>query len=94
MRNEYRIFLIERSERQYRVVDLGIDGKGKCTIRGILSKVTSGDMLTKQALTKFIIYKKFVVLKLLLKLLTAGIEALVVPRNNFLYVWVKKAYCL
>jgi hypothetical protein len=50
-----------------------------------IQKVTSGELLTKQAMRKkCIIYKKCVLVKLLLIVVTAGIEALVVLGNKFL----------
>jgi hypothetical protein len=57
-----------------------------------IQKVTSGELLTKQAMrTNFIIYKKnMYVLKLHLNIVTAGIESLVISGNNFLYAFVKE----
>jgi hypothetical protein len=42
---------------------------------------------------KIIIYKKYI-LKLLLNIVTAGIEALVALGNKFLYACVKEVCCM
>jgi hypothetical protein len=57
----------------------------QCITRAI-RKVTSSELLTKQAVRKNVLYRKNTyILKLLLNLFTAGIEALVISRNKFLY---------
>jgi hypothetical protein len=57
-------------------------------------KVTFSELLTNQAMRKKIIYKLYTknmsVLKLLLTIVTAGIEALVVPGNKCLYACVNE----
>jgi hypothetical protein len=53
-------------------------------------KVTSSELLTEQALRKNVLYtKNTYISKLLLNVLTAGIEALVVSGNKFLYAYIK-----
>jgi hypothetical protein len=53
-------------------------------------KVNFGELLTKQALRKNVLYTKSTyILKLLLKAVTAGIEALV-SGDKFLYACVKR----
>jgi hypothetical protein len=66
-----------------------------CYTRAI-RKVTSGELLAKQAMKrKLIIYKKSkYILKLLLNVVTAGIEALAIFGNKFLYACVKVVCCL
>jgi hypothetical protein len=57
-----------------------------------IQNVTSGELLTKHAMRKeIILYKKNTyILKLLLNVVTAGIEALVISGNKFLYANVKE----
>jgi hypothetical protein len=57
-----------------------------------IRKVTSGELLKKQAMQKniYIYTKNTYILKLLLNVVAAGIEALVVSRNTLLYVCVKE----
>jgi hypothetical protein len=58
--------------------------------RRAIRKVTSGEMLTKQAMRKtFLLYTKKCILKILLNVVTAGTEALV-SCNKFLYAPVKE----
>jgi hypothetical protein len=58
-------------------------------------KVTSGELLTKQTMRKKRLYTKNVyVLKLFLNIVTARIEALLIPRNKFLCACVKEGYLL
>jgi hypothetical protein len=58
-------------------------------------KVTSGELLTKQAMRKKILYtKNMYILKLLLNVITTGIEAPVMSGYKFLYACVKKVCCL
>jgi hypothetical protein len=55
-----------------------------------IRKVTSGELLTKQAMRKnVIIYRNMYILKLLLNVVTAGIDALV-SENKVLYACVKE----
>jgi hypothetical protein len=58
----------------------------------IIWKVTSGDLLAKQTVRrkKIIVYKKMYIYKLLINVVTTGIEALVVSGNKFLYACVKE----
>jgi hypothetical protein len=55
-----------------------------------------GKLLTKQATRKkkLLYTKNMYILKLLLNVVTAGIEAFVVLGNNFLYASVKEVSCL
>jgi hypothetical protein len=54
-----------------------------------------GELLTKQAMRKKLLYtKNMYILKLLLSIVTAGIEALVMPANKILYACVKEICCL
>jgi hypothetical protein len=56
-----------------------------------IQKVTSGKLLTKQAIRKKVLYtKNMYILKLLLNIVTATIEALVVSGNKSLYACVKE----
>jgi hypothetical protein len=56
-----------------------------------IRKVTSGELLSKQAMRKKLLYtKNTYIRKLLLNIVTAGIEALVVLGNEFLYACVKE----
>jgi hypothetical protein len=56
-----------------------------------IRKVTDGELLTKQGMRKNLIYKRNTyILKLLRNTVTAGIEALVLSRNNFIYVCDKE----
>jgi hypothetical protein len=57
-----------------------------------IRKVTSSELLTKQALKKknLLDTKNVYILKLLLNIVTSGIEALVVSGNKFLYTCVKE----
>jgi hypothetical protein len=58
-----------------------------------IQKVTSSELLRKHAIgeNKFYYIPKYTyILKLLLNIVTAGIEALVVSGNKFLYVCVKE----
>jgi hypothetical protein len=58
-------------------------------------KVTSGELLTKQAMRKKILYAKNMhILKLLLYIVTARIEVLAVSGNKILYACVKEVCCL
>jgi hypothetical protein len=51
-----------------------------------IRKVTSGELLTKQATRKKLLYIKITyILKLLLNVVTAGIEILVVSENKYMY---------
>jgi hypothetical protein len=51
-----------------------------------MRKVTSGEMLTKQATSKKLLYtNNTYILKLLLNVVTAGIETLFILGNKFLY---------
>jgi hypothetical protein len=60
-----------------------------------IQKVTSGSLLTKQAMRKKLLStKNTYILKLFLNVVTAGIEAPVVWRNKFLYASVKEVYSL
>jgi hypothetical protein len=56
-----------------------------------IRKVTSGDQLTKQAMRN---KNNTYILKLLLNVVTAGIETLIITGNKFLYVCVKEICCL
>jgi hypothetical protein len=57
-----------------------------------IHKVTSSELLTKQAMRKmFIICKNMYILKLLLRFVTVGIDALVISGNKFWYTCVKEA---
>jgi hypothetical protein len=54
-------------------------------------KVTFIEMLTKQAMRKTILYtKNTYILKLVLNVVTTGIEALVLSGNKFMYACVKE----
>jgi hypothetical protein len=53
-------------------------------------KVTSSELLTKQAVRKKLYTKYAYILKLLLNVVTAGIEELVISGNKFLYACVKE----
>jgi hypothetical protein len=56
-----------------------------------IRKVTSSEQLTKQATTKkYYIQKTMYIPKLLLNVVTAGIEALVISGKKFLYACVKE----
>jgi hypothetical protein len=57
-----------------------------------IQKVTSGDLLTKQAMRKknVLCTKNTYMLKGLLSIVTTGIQALVILGNNFLYACVKE----
>jgi hypothetical protein len=56
-----------------------------------IRKVTSGELLTKQATKKMLLYtKNMYILKLPLNSITAGIEAFVISGNKFLYGCVKE----
>jgi hypothetical protein len=57
-----------------------------------IQKVTSGELIRKQAMRKKILLytKNMYILKLLLNLVTAGIEALIILGNEFLYACVKE----
>jgi hypothetical protein len=59
-------------------------------------KVTSGELLTKQATRIFFYYiqKTQYIFKLLLFMVTARIEALAISGNMFLYARVKEVCCL
>jgi hypothetical protein len=59
-------------------------------------KVTSGELLMKQAMRKKILLytTNMYILKLPLNIVTAGIEALVVTGSKFLYACVKEVCCL
>jgi hypothetical protein len=61
-----------------------------------IRKVTSGDLLTKQAMRSkcYYVQKNTYIFKLLLYIVTAGIEALVISGNTFLYAFVKEACVL
>jgi hypothetical protein len=64
-----------------------------------IRKVTSSDLLTKQAMEKkknnlYYIQKNMYILALLLSVVTARIEAVVVCGNKFLYGCVKEVCCL
>jgi hypothetical protein len=55
-----------------------------------IQKVTSGELLTKQAMRKYLLYmKNAYILKLLLNVVTTRIEALV-SGNKFLYAYAKE----
>jgi hypothetical protein len=56
--------------------------------KGIIQKVTSGELLTKQAIKKNYYIKNMYILKLLLDVVTARIGTLVIG-NKFLYSCVK-----
>jgi hypothetical protein len=58
-------------------------------------KINSGELLTKQAMRKTILLyiKNKYILKLLLNVVTSGIEGLV-SENKFLYACVKEVYSL
>jgi hypothetical protein len=59
-----------------------------------IRKVTSCELLTKQTMrTKFIIYKNTYILKLLLNVVTAGIEVLV-SGNKICMPVSREVYCL
>jgi hypothetical protein len=69
---------------------LGTVTSNSCYYMRAIRKVTSGELLTKQAMRKnFIIYKKYYILKLFLIVVTARIESLVLG-NEFLYACVKE----
>jgi hypothetical protein len=56
-----------------------------------IRKVDSGELLTKQAMRKKVLHTKITyILKLLLSLVTARIEAVVVSGNKFLYAYIKE----
>jgi hypothetical protein len=55
-----------------------------------IQKITSGEQLKKQAMRKILHKKNTYILKLLLNIVTAGIEALAVSGNKFLYACVKE----
>jgi hypothetical protein len=55
-----------------------------------IRKVTSGELLTRQAMRKTLYAKNTYIHKLLLNIVTAGTEA-VVSGNTFLYACVKEA---
>jgi hypothetical protein len=58
-------------------------------------KVTSSELLTKQAMRKKLLYiKNTYILKLLLNKVTAEMEALVALGNKFLYACVKEVCCM
>jgi hypothetical protein len=52
----------------------------KCT--GVIRKVTSGGLLTKQAKRKTLYTKNTYIIKFLLNVVTAGIETFVLMRNK------------
>jgi hypothetical protein len=57
-----------------------------------IQKVTSGELLTKHAMRIFFYYTQKIhtyIHKLLLNVVTAGIEAPVILENRFLYAYVK-----
>jgi hypothetical protein len=58
-----------------------------------IRKVTSGELLTKQAMRKKIYAKNLYILKLLLNRVATGLEALVLG-NMFLYACDKEICCL
>jgi hypothetical protein len=54
-------------------------------------KITSSELLTKQAMRKKLLYTKYTyILEVLLNVVTAGIEALVILGNKFMYAYVKE----
>jgi hypothetical protein len=55
-----------------------------------IRKATSSEPLTKQAMRKRNHYIQKYILKLLLNVVTTGIEALVISGSNFLYACVKE----
>jgi hypothetical protein len=60
-----------------------------------IQKVTSSELLTEQAMRKTSLYAKSAyILKLLLNIVTARIEALVISVNMFLCACVKEVCCL
>jgi hypothetical protein len=66
-------------------------------IRRLFRKVTSGELLTKEAMRKRILYTKNTyirVLKILLNVVTDGTELPVVSGNKFLYTCAKQVYRL
>jgi hypothetical protein len=59
-----------------------------------IRKVSSGELLTKQAMRKELLYiKNTYILKLLLNVVTIGSELLVESGNKFLYACVKEVCC-
>jgi hypothetical protein len=58
----------------------------------VIWKVSSGELLTKEErrIKIYYIQKNMYIIKLLLNVVTAGIEALVVSGNKFLYARVKE----
>jgi hypothetical protein len=57
----------------------------------VIHKVTSSELLTKQAMKRKMYTKKNTyIFRLLLNVVTAGIEALVILRNLFLYACAKE----
>jgi hypothetical protein len=57
-----------------------------------IRKVNSGELLTKQTMRekKLIIYKNMYILKVLIYVITTGIEAVVASGNKSLYACVKE----
>jgi hypothetical protein len=55
-----------------------------------IQKITSGELLTEQAMKKNVFTKNTYMLKLLLNIVTARIETLVASGNKFLYACVKE----
>jgi hypothetical protein len=61
------------------------------SLTSAIRKVTSGGLLTKQAMSKILLYTKNAYThQLPLNVVTIGIEALVVLGNEFLYACVKE----
>jgi hypothetical protein len=54
-------------------------------------KVTSSELLTKQSMRKKVIYKKYDILRLLLNIVTAGIETFDVLGNTFFVCLYEKS---
>jgi hypothetical protein len=62
---------------------------------GAVRKVTSGKLLTKQAMRKKILYtKNMYILKLLINSVTTKIEALITSGNVFLYACPKEVFIM
>jgi hypothetical protein len=55
-----------------------------------IQKVTSVELLTKQAMRKKSLYTKNTYIHKLLNIVTVGIEELLVMENKFLYIYVKE----
>jgi hypothetical protein len=55
-----------------------------------IGKVTSSELLAKQATKKIIIYKNMYTLELLLNIFIAEIEAILISGKEFLYTCVKE----